>query len=97
LYHLAGKSSGCKRSPVKAFEGYLVLYHLGLHVTLLLSPFLDIWIATLEITWFAGNPFLLGCLLASRLATKTRTGTLAIADAVIGNEESAAELALFGQ
>jgi len=66
-------------------------------VTPLLSPFLDIGIAAMEIPWFTGNPFLLGCLLASSFAIGTRTGTLAIADTVIGNEEPTAELAMFGQ
>jgi len=73
------------------------LYHLGLYVTPFLSPLLDIGIAAVEIPWFTGNPFLLGCLLASSFAVRTRTGTLAIADTVIGNEEPAAELAVLGQ
>ncbi len=73
------------------------MYHFGLHVTPLLSPFLDIGIAAMEIPWFTGNPFLLGCLLASSFAIRTRTGTLTIADTVIGNEEPAAELAVLGQ
>jgi hypothetical protein len=50
-----------------------------------------------EIPRFTGNPFLLGCLLASSFAIRARTGTLAIADTVIGNKEPAAELAVFGQ
>jgi hypothetical protein len=73
------------------------LYHPRSLVALLLPPFLDIGIAAMEIPWFTGNPFLLGCLLASSFAIRTRTGTLAIADTVIGNEEPAAELAVFGQ
>lgn len=73
------------------------MYHLELLVTPFLSPFLDIRIAAKKITWLTGNPFLLGCLLASSLAVKTRTGTLSIANSVIWNEEPAAELAVFGQ
>jgi hypothetical protein len=73
------------------------LYHTKLLVTLLLAPFLDIGIAAMEITWFAGNPFLLGGLFASSPAVRARTGTLAITDPVIRNEEPAAELAVFGQ
>jgi hypothetical protein len=73
------------------------LYHLRLLVTPFLAPFLDIGIAAKEITWFTGNPFFLGCLLASSLAVRTRTGTLSVTNAVIGNEEPAAELAVFGQ
>ena len=73
------------------------MYHLKLLVTPFLSPFLDIRIATKKITWFTGNPFLLGCLLASSLAVMTGTGTLSVANAVIGNKEPAAELAVLGQ
>lgn len=73
------------------------MYHTGRHVTSFLPPFLDIGIAAVEIPWFTGNPFLLGCLLARSFAIRTRTGTLAIANTVIGNEEPAAELAVFGQ
>jgi len=50
-----------------------------------------------EIPRFTGNLFLLGCLLASSFAIRTRTGPLAIADTVIGNKVLAAELAVFGQ
>jgi hypothetical protein len=73
------------------------LYHTGLSVTPFLPPFLDIRIAAKKIPWFTGNPFLLRCLLASSFAIRTRTGTLAIADTVIGNEEPATELTVFGQ
>jgi hypothetical protein len=73
------------------------LYHLGLLVTLFLSLFLDIGIAAKKITWLTGNPFLLGCLLASSLAVWTKACTLSVANAAIGNEEPAAELAVFGQ
>jgi hypothetical protein len=47
------------------------LYHLGFFVTPFLSPFLDIRIAAMEITWLTGNPLLLGCLLTSSLAVRT--------------------------
>jgi len=73
------------------------LYHTGLAGSLLLPPFLDIKVAAKEIAWFTGNPFLLGCMLASSFTLRTRTGPLAIANAMIGNEEPAAELAVLGQ
>jgi hypothetical protein len=73
------------------------LYHPGLYVTPFLSPFLDIGIAAVEIPRLTGNPFPLGCLLASSFAIRERTGTLTIADTVIGNKEPAAELAVLGQ
>ena len=47
------------------------MYHIKLLVSPLLSPFLDIGIAAMKITWFAGNPFLLGCLFASSFAART--------------------------
>ena len=98
MYHGAGIYRYYENQLQQRLCGWsLVLYHLKLLVSPFLSPFLDIGITTTEITRLTGNPFLLGCLLASRLAVRTRAGTLSVANAMIGNEESAAKLAVFGQ